>query len=175
MPGTPACPEKVRTFCLHVIHFDVCEFFPLCFCLLTSWLACDVRCCIGTSPITPRRSSVRQGSASKVCALVMHPQLCEEGDTAGSPGCSSSICFFNNSAAGCISLSSASPGGPDQEGEGSSLRRWEAGLDRPGRKAADILHPSVFPPSIPSSKPSPSLPPLPPVLPPVHPGKIGLH
>lgn len=50
MPGTPACPEKVRTFCLRVIHFDAREFFLLCFCLLTGWLACDVRCCIGTSP-----------------------------------------------------------------------------------------------------------------------------
>lgn len=85
-------------------------------------------------PIPPRRSSKRQGSASKVCALVMYPQMCEEGDTAGSPECSSSICFFNNSAADCISLSGASPGGPDQEGEGSNLRRWERGMDRPGGK-----------------------------------------
>lgn len=38
-----------------------------------------------------------------VCVLVIFTQLFEEGDTARSPQCSRSICFFNNSAADCIS------------------------------------------------------------------------
>ncbi len=39
----------------------------------------------------------------QMCVFAMFPRLYEEGDTAGSPQCNSSICFFNNSAADCIS------------------------------------------------------------------------
>lgn len=50
MPETLACPEKVWTFCLYIVHFDTCELlFLLCLCLLTVWFAREVRCCICTS------------------------------------------------------------------------------------------------------------------------------
>lgn len=42
-------------------------------------------------------------SFPNVCVFAMFPQLYEEGDTVGSPQCNTSICFFNNSAADCIS------------------------------------------------------------------------
>lgn len=97
-------------------------------------------------PIPLRRSSKRQSSASKVCALVMYPQLCKESDTAGSPECSSSICFFNNSAADCISLSGASPGGLIRReravARGAGRKGW-TGLET--RPLTSFSFPALYP------------------------------
>lgn len=92
---------------LHVVPCccDPCDVFVLVLSILC--LAC-VMSLLHLHFMIPHGGFQREGlwrvTIAECVYFLMFPQLCEEGDTSGSQQCNSSICFFNNSAADCISL-----------------------------------------------------------------------
>lgn len=87
-----ACLGSAPVTCIFLGLFGAflcCVLIVLCHCrICTLWF--------------PEEGS-RERACLQMCVSTLFPQLYEEGDTAGSPQCNSSICFFNNSAADCIS------------------------------------------------------------------------
>lgn len=102
IPGIPVCREKVWIGAwLHLLFCCVMSLLGLWNLCFASPVLCDVSAAFalyGSLKRVPAR-----GLSVCECFSVMFPQLFEEGDTAGSPQCRRSICFFNNSAADCIS------------------------------------------------------------------------